>query len=840
MQASDVASPARPAALRTPGSREPLLDGPTRDLCSAVADGALAPVRLAVVAPGGYGKTAVLHQVARRVEARGGTVAWFGQQDLGTAELILADDAHEADETALAELYERTGDEVTGLVIAARPWPRPPALNRVLSRLRGQVVLRPLDTRRVAALLGRERAGLAELVRAQTLGVPGFVVRLAEALRTEPAAAVRPDATGLPPSVLAEFRPDLDRLPRDLLSLLLAATSGAGLDVNLLAGVLGTDHDGVARAVDAARACGLLTHDGTPLPLVSQALRVLVPEERRLAVSHRLVRLQLDREGPVLDLVRPLLGSELGGAELAEAFEAAADEAAEDDPALAATLYAAATRAGRSPTALGCRWAEVAARSGDLDTALRLADQVIADPDAEGRAHAAGTAATAFVHKGQNERAREMYRWSATRLSHLNAALVAVRDGGLAEAEALLDTAASGSAQGEPPTLVTGAMSALVRGTVESVTSEPSLALSTLADAAETLGPVGRSLFLPDTPAAVGALVGMQCGELPLAETLLQQAVETEVGGHTARSRHLLLTAWIAMLRGDTDSATRTLATVDGEPTPRDWLLSSSLRAGLARRTSDLGALRTVWADVREAVLRLRVDLFTILPLGELAIAAARLGESERLTHQLGRMRALLGALGDPPLWSATLHWSGLHAAITADRRDEAAEHAMALSRCADRLGDHTGYHRAIAEAATCWIDILGGAVDAARVEAAAGALHDTGLHWDAARLAGQAAIRTTDRAAMVSLLERARALQGGPAAGASRPAPRADPGGLSERERQVAELVVSGLTYRQVGDRLFISAKTVEHHMARMRQRLGATSRADLLDRLREFVTTS
>jgi DNA-binding CsgD family transcriptional regulator len=56
----------------------------------------------------------------------------------------------------------------------------------------------------------------------------------------------------------------------------------------------------------------------------------------------------------------------------------------------------------------------------------------------------------------------------------------------------------------------------------------------------------------------------------------------------------------------------------------------------------------------------------------------------------------------------------------------------------------------------------------------------------------------------------------------------------LSERERQVAELVVAGLTYKQVGDRLFISAKTVEHHMARMRQRLGASSRSELLSELR------
>jgi len=50
----------------------------------------------------------------------------------------------------------------------------------------------------------------------------------------------------------------------------------------------------------------------------------------------------------------------------------------------------------------------------------------------------------------------------------------------------------------------------------------------------------------------------------------------------------------------------------------------------------------------------------------------------------------------------------------------------------------------------------------------------------------------------------------------------------LSNREREVAELVLTGLTYRQIGEKLFISAKTVEHHMARIRRRLGAQSRRE------------
>ncbi|WP_327003178.1 helix-turn-helix transcriptional regulator [Dactylosporangium sp. NBC_01737] len=96
----------------------------------------------------------------------------------------------------------------------------------------------------------------------------------------------------------------------------------------------------------------------------------------------------------------------------------------------------------------------------------------------------------------------------------------------------------------------------------------------------------------------------------------------------------------------------------------------------------------------------------------------------------------------------------------------------------------------------------------------------------------------------MTGLLECARLLQGRGAgrAGAVAAEPAPGPGGrrdqaepvLSTREQEVARLVLEGLTYREIGDRLFIAAKTVEHHMARMRQRLGSNSRADLLEQLR------
>ena len=85
-------------------------------------------------------------------------------------------------------------------------------------------------------------------------------------------------------------------------------------------------------------------------------------------------------------------------------------------------------------------------------------------------------------------------------------------------------------------------------------------------------------------------------------------------------------------------------------------------------------------------------------------------------------------------------------------------------------------------------------------------------------------------------------ALVGGvslPLGGARRAAPEtrsaeAEPAVLSDREREVAELVLLGLTYREIGARLYISAKTVEHHVARIRRRIGAGSRSELLSMLR------
>jgi DNA-binding CsgD family transcriptional regulator len=78
------------------------------------------------------------------------------------------------------------------------------------------------------------------------------------------------------------------------------------------------------------------------------------------------------------------------------------------------------------------------------------------------------------------------------------------------------------------------------------------------------------------------------------------------------------------------------------------------------------------------------------------------------------------------------------------------------------------------------------------------------------------------------------------PSPGAAEAARHAPTGAarLSEREREVAELLVLGMPYRDIGSQLFISAKTVEHHVARIRRRLGAESRSEMLSMLRAMLT--
>jgi two-component system, NarL family, response regulator NreC len=64
----------------------------------------------------------------------------------------------------------------------------------------------------------------------------------------------------------------------------------------------------------------------------------------------------------------------------------------------------------------------------------------------------------------------------------------------------------------------------------------------------------------------------------------------------------------------------------------------------------------------------------------------------------------------------------------------------------------------------------------------------------------------------------------------ARRPARGRDGDGLTPRERGIVRLFALGHTTAEIADRLVLSPRTVEKHRARIRERLGISSRAELV----------
>ncbi|ANY06826.1 helix-turn-helix transcriptional regulator [Pseudonocardia sp. HH130630-07] len=889
-----AAAPAGTAPATGATGDGPLAGGPESvALLRAVTGDPAAPRAVAVSGPAGSGKTTVLRALAAAWAGSGAEVVRTvpaGHPD--PAAVLVVDDAHDLDAAGLDRLRAHAEEPGVRMVVAFRPWPRERGLARLGATLAASappLVLGALTAAGVEARAARVtgRRIPDDDVRAvleRTAGSPMLVDRLLASGTTR----------GPVPAALAEqIGYTVDSEDRRVVDLVVATALGAPSDGEVLVPLLGLS-DGAGSGVDEldelvarAVAAGLCTPDGRVVPLVAEVVRARVAPARRTELRRSLAEIELDRGGSVLAVARLLRGSGATGERAAAVFAAAAAEAGRREHPDAVRYYADAVAAGAAPLTLAARRSAAHLVAGDLDGALAHADEVLSATDAvepEDAVRAGAVAAAVLARRGLLARSAELYRWTAAvGGEHPPAAAVPVLigTGALDEAAAVVGRA-GGIVPGRAPTLVDGADDLTARGVLDSVQGSPTAALSGLARAAGLLESAHGAALLPDTPAALAALVAVHTGEFDVASSVLGRALRTGLGGPPARSRHRLLLGWIALLRGATVPAADWLAAVDEDSVerplePRDEFLAAALQVAIARRNSDLGGLMRSWTRARQAIVRHPVDLFVLQPLGELVTAATRLREESWVAPHLGEATALLDRLGRPALWSAPLHWARLQAAVLTDDVGTAREQTAALEGAAGG----SRFAHAMATAAPHWVGVLENRVDPVAVEEAARGLHAVGLSFDGGKLAGQAALRTADRKAVSTLLACARALQA--AAADVRPAPTAEPapdgpaepggpGGtavpvvpevpatrapqdgpvgngpapeagaeqpslLSDRELEVAELVVQGRTQKEIGETLFISAKTVEHHVARMRQRLGAGSRSELLDELRRIL---
>jgi DNA-binding CsgD family transcriptional regulator len=124
--------------------------------------------------------------------------------------------------------------------------------------------------------------------------------------------------------------------------------------------------------------------------------------------------------------------------------------------------------------------------------------------------------------------------------------------------------------------------------------------------------------------------------------------------------------------------------------------------------------------------------------------------------------------------------------------------------------------------------------------QAAARAWDDLGRPYEAARALAEGSDEAALRAALATFerlgakpaaaLARARLRESG-ARGiprGPRPSTRANAVGLTAREVDVLVLLARGYSNQQIAERLFLSSRTIEHHMASILSKLGASTRAE------------
>ena len=781
--------------------------------------------------------------------------------------LVVVDDAHWLDEASLEAILfaaRRIDAEGVGVLLAARDGEG----ERVDAPGIERLVLDGIDEDAARGLLadGEPLApAVAEALVATSGGNPLALRELPSALSEDERAGRVALRTPLPASdeVQAAFAGRLDRLPEDTRRALCVVAAAAGLGATPITQALDDLGLGVP-ALTAAREAGLLDAFALRHPLLTAAAYHGRPSGERRA-AHRALAAHTQGARRAHHLAEAATGPD-------EAVAVALDSAAQDARARGAHNEAARTSVraadlSADPVARARRRLEAAgdlAVSGHGGRALELvgeASEATGDPQA--RAEIDLIRAHVLMRAGQPVPALEILEGLADRANRAGDRATAARllvEASLAhmftgDMVSLLDTAGrardrAAGVSGELEllaTLISGeALVALGRageGDALITAAEPLLmAADPVSEIAEVIG--------------MAAMCSLWIERFARAERVVDRLIAggREAGAAGRLGYPLCVRAQIHWRRGrwsaayaDAEEAVRLC-----RETQQLGTLAVALPT-LARCEAALGhldaarALGTEGLTLADAARAHATAAHSLASLGFLELTAGRAEEAlvwfDRSAEIAGRQDH-----GEPAL---TMHAADrIEALARAGRREDAhdalellagqaqatggAWATAAVARCRALLGADEDIERH-ARTALEWHARVDLPFERARTELVVGERLRRARRRADARGPLERALATFVRLGAEPWAERARTelrATGGRAAEPSEHAPVEE---LTPHELQVALLVAQGLTNREVGTALFLSPKTIEHHLSAIYRKLGLRSRTQLATLLSE-----
>jgi ATP/maltotriose-dependent transcriptional regulator MalT len=295
------------------------------------------------------------------------------------------------------------------------------------------------------------------------------------------------------------------------------------------------------------------------------------------------------------------------------------------------------------------------------------------------------------------------------------------------------------------------------------------------------------------------------------AERALAYTREHEV--HTLASYIATLLAWTRLRAGDWDEAERVARLELASDTSVSQLLSKTVLAELAVRRGDPDAgerLSDVWAQAERTG-----ELQRIVPVLELASEWALTTGGPQPTRRFRTVLERVRRRGSDSGWAGLrVHaWASVAGLTCAPEERMAAPHAAMVRRDWAAAADAFG--------AVGWVHDRALMLSLLDDEASLGEALETARRLGAGPLTRHVTQRLRELGLRVPAGPRVETL--------------ANPAGLTARQLEVLALLVDGLSNAEIAERLVVSPRTAEHHVAAILTKLGASTRREAASRAAE-----